>query len=336
MKLTIAIPTYNRGEILAGTIERLLALQPPADEILIVDQTRTHPPEIAAKLAHWNAAAAIRHITLPKPSIPHAMNIALEQATNELVLFLDDDLIPSQTLVAEHITAYADDNEIWAVAGQVLQPGEESGDPGVKASGRPAKPSPSKPGSLEASKPSTITHQPSPITPPSTQDDLEFPFHSAHPAFVRNVMAGNLSVRRERALAIGGFDENYIGAAYRFETDFALRLTAAGGKIRFEPRASIRHLKLATGGLRAFGDHRSSPTPLHAVGDYYYALTHRTDFARYALTRMRKNILTRWHLRHPWAIPTKLIGELRGLLLARRLRRRGNVRRGGGLPGTTD
>src|SRR2546430_13404701 len=34
---------------------------------------------------------------------------------------------------------------------------------------------------------------------------------------------------------------------YRFETDFALRLAAAGGKTWFEPHASLRHLKLATG-----------------------------------------------------------------------------------------
>lgn len=297
MKLTIAIPTYNRGAILVDTIERLLALDPRADEIVIVDQTKEHPPAIRARLAAWNAGGEIRHIVLPQPSIPHAMNVALDEARGELVLFLDDDLIPSPTLAAEHRAAYRDD-AIWACAGQVLQPGEEPSDA-------------------------------------TAADDLEFPFHSSRGTFITNVMAGNLSVRRERALAIGGFDENYIGAAYRFESDFALRLTGAGGKIWFEPRASIRHLKLATGGLRALGDHRSTMSPAHAVGDYYFALTHRTDFARYALTRMRKNILTRWHLRHPWAIPTKLIGELRGLLLARRLKARGNVRRGRGLPETT-
>lgn len=294
MKLTVAIPTYNRGAILADTIDRLLVLTPRADEIVIVDQTKQHPPGIAARLAEWNANGDIRHITLPQPSIPHAMNVALEAATSELVLFLDDDLIPDRALLAHHRAAYRDES-IWACAGQVLQPGEE---------------------------PSNAT----------ATDDLQFPFHSSTGRFVTNVMAGNLSVRRERALSIGGFDENYIGAAYRFESDFALRLVGAGGQIWFEPRASIRHLKLATGGLRALGDHRSTMSPAHAVGDYYFALTHRTDFARYALTRMRKNILTRWHLRHPWAIPTKLIGELRGLLLARRLHARGNVREGHGLP----
>jgi hypothetical protein len=136
-------------------------------------------------------------------------------------------------------------------------------------------------------------------------------------------MAGNLSVKRERAIAIGGFDENYVGVAYRFETDFALRLVAAGGRIWFSPEAGLRHLKLSMGGLRSFGDHRSSPSPAHSAGDYYFGIHHRPPLWRYALRRLRKNLATRYHLTHPWTIPTKLIGEVRGLLLARRLARGG-------------
>src|SRR5947207_12272097 len=135
-------------------------------------------------------------------------------------------------------------------------------------------------------------------------------------------MAGNLSVKRQQAIDAGGFDENYVFAAYRFETDFALRLTAAGGRIRFEPRASLRHLKLPSGGLRAFGDHRVTASPAHAAGDYYFALHHR-PFWRYAARRLVKNVATRFHLAHPWHIPSKLIGEMRGMLLARRLARQG-------------
>src|SRR5207244_12524353 len=84
-------------------------------------------------------------------------------------------------------------------------------------------------------------------------DDLEFRFHADEGRFVTNVMAGNLSVKRERFLELGGFDENFVGVAYRFDSDFALRGAAAGATLAFEPRASIDHLKLATGGLRSYG-----------------------------------------------------------------------------------
>ncbi|MCU1347119.1 MAG: glycosyltransferase [Acidobacteria bacterium] len=284
--VTIAIPTLNRGTILVETIARLLALEVRAGAILIVDQTRRHPAEVEGALSAWAADGTIRWLRLQEPSIPHAMNTALREAATELVLFLDDDVEPSPLLVAEHVEAHGDAG-FWAVVGQILQPGEEP------------------------------THFERPA------DDLEFRFSHDEAAAVTNVMAGNLSVKRTHALAIGGFDENYVGAAYRFETDFALRLTAAGGAIRYEPGASLRHLKLATGGLRTFGDHKTSPSPAHSFGDYYFALRHSRSFGRYALHRLRTNVLTRFHARHPWTIPAKLVGEVRGMLLARKLYRQG-------------
>jgi GT2 family glycosyltransferase len=213
------------------------------------------------------------------------MNTALLAAVTPLVLFLDDDVEPSPGLIAAHGNAHRD-AEVWAVVGQILQPGE------------------------------------SPVHVDQPVEDLEFRFNADEGRLVSNVMAGNLSVKRDRAIAAGGFDENFVLAAYRFETDFALRLAAAGGKIRFEPRASLRHLKLSTGGLRSFGDHRSSPSPAHSAGDYYFALHHRR-FWPYAARRLMKNVTTRYHLIHPWTIPAKLIGEWRGMLLARKLLRGG-------------
>lgn len=285
MSVTIAIPTYNRGDILVETIARLLTLDPRASEILIVDQTKSYDTAIESRLEAWSKSGSIQWIRLPEPSIPHAMNEALRVARSTIVLYLDDDIIPSGGLVAAHERAHGEGT--WAVAGQVLQPGEE------------------------------------PEHHAEAADDLEFKFNHDEAQDVSNVMAGNLSVDRERALDVGGFDENFIGAAYRFETDFAKRIVAAGGRIRFEPRASMRHLKIATGGIRAHGDHRTSANPAHSVGDYYFALHHVPRFWRYARRRFVSNVATRFHLRHPWTIPAKMLSEIRGLLLARRLARRG-------------
>ena len=283
--ITIAIPTYNRGAILVETIERLLALEPRADAIVIADQTRDHPSEVDQALERWSREGAIQWLRLPEPSIPHAMNEALLAAKTKLVLFLDDDLIPAPDLAGAHVAAHREHN-VWAVAGQVLQPGEE-------------------PEVFEGT------------------NDLEFHFNSDRGRMITNVMAGNLSVDRARALQIGGFDENFVGAAYRFETDFAMRIAAAGGVIWFEPRASIRHLKLSSGGLRTFGDHRAVASPAHTTGDYYFALHHVPHFWRYAARRLAKNVLTRYHAAHPWTIPSKIAGELRGLALARKMHRKG-------------
>lgn len=281
--ITIAIPTYNRGPILVETIELLLALTPPADEIVIVDQTKSYPSELEAKLQ----AFPIRWIRLPEPSIPQAMNVALREASNRIVLFLDDDVIPSPALVREHLRAH--DTKPWAVAGQVLQPGQN-------------------PDHFDESQ----LHR-------GVLRDLAFRFNHDEPCDVENVMAGNLSVDREKALSIGGFDVHFTGAAYRFETDFARRVIAAGGRIRYEPRASLRHLQVPTGGVRAHGDPRRTASPAHSAGDYYFAFRHVPSFRRYALQRFRQNVFTRYTLAHPYVIPMKAISEIRGYLLARRM-----------------
>ena len=287
--ITIAIPTYNRGAILVETIGRLLALETRADAIVIADQTREHPADVDARLRSWDREGAILWMRLDAPSIPRAMNDALVAAKTPAVLYLDDDILPDRNLVAAHAAAHQDAT-LWAVAGQVLQPGEEPEDF-------------------------------------SGADDLEFHFNSNRPRRITNVMAGNLSVKRERALEIGGFDENFTGAAYRFETDFAMRIVAAGGSILFEPAASIRHLKLSSGGVRSFGDHRASAAPAHTAGDYYFALHHIDRFWSYAARRFVKNVLTRYHATHPWTIPGKIAGELRGLRLAKQLFRKGRALR---------
>lgn len=283
--LTIAIPTYERGAVLCDTIAYLLALPVRASEIVIVDQTPRHPVEVEARLRSFGDA--IRIIRLDAPSIPRAMNTALREARNRHVLFLDDDIIPGANLVSAHINALRAPG-VWAVAGQVLQPGEEP-----------------------AQFDEATLHR-------GELRDLEFRFTHDTACDVENVMAGNLSVNREKVLSIGGFDERFIAVAYRFESDFARRILRAGGRIRYEPAASIRHLKAPGGGIRAYGDHRTSASPVHSFGDYLFARRHVAGFWPYVLRRLRRNVLTRFHLRHPWAIPGKLAGEIRGLIRALR------------------
>jgi len=293
VSVTIAIPTYGRDAVLVDTLRHVLALEPAADEVLVIDQTPQHDAATDAQLAAWSAAGAIVWVRLPKPSIPAAMNEALRRAASDVVLYLDDDLVPDRDLVARH-TAALDEHDADAVVGQILQPGETPSD--WRGGG-------------------------------SRLADLEFRFHSAHGTFVTNVMAGNLAVRRAKALAVGGFDENFTTTAYRFETDFAWRLLDAGGRIWFEPAARIDHLKADRGGLRTWGQHLRSANPAHSTGDYYFALMNLSPAARsrYLLRRLRRSALSRFEVTHPWWIPLKLWREARAFAEARRLARRGRA-----------
>jgi GT2 family glycosyltransferase len=280
--LAVVIPTYRREAVLIDTLRRLLALQTPACEIIVVDQTPNHEPSTERRLRRLEYLGHIRRLRRDVPSIPAAMNAGLLAAGRDIVLFLDDDIVPHEDLVAAHLGAQA--RHPGLVAGQVLQPG---------AVARPLEPG------------------------------EDFRFDSSQPASIREFMGGNFSVRRGMALALGGFDESFIGAAYRFEAEFAHRFVARHGGVRFEPSASLRHLQAPAGGTRAHGHHLRTSKPAHSVGAYYCWLRTRAPGWRLQmLARPWRSIRTRHHLRQPWWIPVTLLAEVRGLLLALRLARR--------------
>ncbi len=294
MKTSIAIPTYQRGEVLIDTVRMLLEQTPPAAEIILSDQTARHSPTVARQLQRWNDDGVVRWLRLFEPSIPRAMNRALMEARFPVVLFLDDDIVPADGLVGAHARNYLDES-ICAVTGQILQPGQEASRKRVESRGK------------------------------GIWRDLDFPFNGSGRCEVHNCMAGNLSVRRDRAIAAGGFDENFEGVSYRFETEFCRRLIRLGGRVVFDSSASIRHLQAARGGTRVHGMHLASASPAHSVGDYYFAFCEREGAATaaYAIRRLASSIGTRFHFRHPWIAPVKLLGEIRGLCRASKLFRKG-------------
>jgi GT2 family glycosyltransferase len=275
--ITAIIPTYRREGVLIHSIDCLLKLQPGPAEILVVDQTLRHSPETERRLAQLHHLGRICWIRLSAPSIPRAMNEGLRQATQEIVLFLDDDIIPAGTLVSAHARAH--ETGAWIVAGQVLQPGEEPLGGGVSG---------------------------------------PFRFCSREPRPISELMAGNFSIRRELALKLGGFDENFVRVAYRFEAEFSERALAAGYMILFEPDASIRHLQANDGGTRSYGNHLRTARPSHSVGDYYYLLRSKRTPQRLLkiLKRPFRAVCTKHHLKHPWWIPASLAAEALGFAWA--------------------
>ena len=96
LPLTVAIPTYRREQVLLDTLDYLFELQPPAAEILVIDQTESHEAATDIRLQELDGGRRIRWLRLDRPSIPHAMNHGLLEATQEIVLFLDDDIRPSR------------------------------------------------------------------------------------------------------------------------------------------------------------------------------------------------------------------------------------------------
>lgn len=293
LPVSICIPTYRREGVLLNTLDYLLAMETGPAEIMVLDQTEEHEPATDKRLHELHDAGQIRWLHLAAPSIPQAMNRGLLEARQDIVLFLDDDIRPEGGLVAAHHAAHQQNVDVL-VAGRVIQPWEEGRD---------------------------------------FSADQTFHFAGMKPFWIEEFMGGNFSVGRDTALALGGFDENFVRVAYRFEAEFAHRFRASGRRIWFEPDACLHHLKDCGGGTRTYGEHLTTCKPDHAVGAYYYALRTRShgrwliDF----LIRPMRAVTTRYHLRHPWGIPVTLLGEVRGMLWALRLFLNGP--RYAGLPG---
>lgn len=274
LPVSIVIPSYRREVILIDTLKALLAIEPPAAEILVLDQTEIHESQTEQALHELADSGRIRWLRLDQPSIPKAMNLGLMQAKHPLVLFLDDDIRPEPQLVAAHQAAHVPGGDNL-VAGRVIQPWEEGLD---FPAGR------------------------------------SFHFASSKAQWISQFMGGNFSIRRSTALALGGFDENFVRVAYQFEAEFAHRWLSSGRRILFEPAACLHHLKARGGGTRSYGEHLTTWRPDHAVGAYYFGLRTRRPWEFFI--RPFRAVATRYHLRHPWRIPGTLLAELSGMVWA--------------------
>lgn len=297
LNLDVVIPTYQRGSLLLETIDYLQHQSAPANQLIIVDQTEyTNDDPIAKKLDRLHKSNTIRWLRLEEASIPNAMNRGLLSSNADYVLFLDDDIIPVDDLIEQHLKQI-NPAEVVATVGQILQPNQKT---------------------------TTLTQD---SYGKGFRADFDFPFNANKIRSIRNCMAGNLVVHRETAIACGGFDTNFIGVAYRFETEFCRRLLKFSGKLcLFVPKARIHHLKAISGGTRSkVANFLTSAKPDHSVGDYYFVLGHATGLSKpwFIAKRFFGAMVARYYVRHPWWIPVRLIGEFRGLLKAIRLHNRG-------------
>ncbi len=294
ISISVVIPTYNRGSVLLDTIRMLLEQVDRAEQILIIDQTDyPNADPTASSLQRLQSENDIVWIKLTRPSIPAAMNKGLELATSEFVLFLDDDISIQENFIRNYKFAL-NDSRYSGYVGQIIQPWQSVVELQDYSAGQ------------------------------GINSDMAFPFNSNAEREINNCMAGNLCLKRQRALDIGGFDEQFSQVAYRFETEFCRRLITATAKpFKFVPSASINHLKANTGGTRAHAqNHLTSCSSSHSVGDYYFAIQHfrvtgsGAQAVVYILKRLSRSCWAKFYLRRPWWIPVRIIAELKGLFRA--------------------
>ncbi|HET6312359.1 MAG TPA: glycosyltransferase [Chloroflexia bacterium] len=213
--VSVIVPTYNREAVLCQTLATLFEQDYPNYEIIVVDQTPQHRDETYRFLEENKQK--LRHIKVDKPSLPRARNIGLRHARGELVLFLDDDIIPVRDLVSKHVRGYADDNAVCGVAGQVVPP---------------------EGGLVDEGKVGRIDER----------ARLTWNFNSTVAADTMWGPGGNSSFRRKLVEAAGLYEPAFAGTSVAEELDLCVRLYRLGYHMKFEPGASILHLAVSDGG----------------------------------------------------------------------------------------
>lgn len=294
---SVILPTFDRGLLLADTLRQLFGQADERTEILVVDQTRRHPEEARAFLERAASEGRIRWVKLAEPNVSRARNEGIRLAAGRCLLFLDDDVVLPEGFLAEHRRLLSRPG-VSAVSGQVLRPGEKVvSDPDlVRRAARAA---------ARGRFPTVL------------------PNNYAVEADWYRTCGGNVSVTREAALRIGGYDERFAGSAFSEDCDFGWRLHRAGCRILFAPSAGLLHLEAPRGGHRSAGGDSRACRAGKLNAQVYFGVKHRLDAPwKYHWSLVRGSVLHKKNLGRPHLLVWWAWAYLRAWARAIRYRKR--------------
>lgn len=202
--ITVVIPTYQRKDRLARVLEGLSRQTYPDFDVVVVDDGSTDGTSRYLREARF--PFQVRAISQLNAGPAAARNAGVAAATGEIVLFLDDDVLPGPELVGEHLRAQAAEPRC-AVMGPL--------------------------GSLPRySQPWVAWEQ------AMLEDQYRAMARGEWEPTFRQFWTGNASVPREEILGAGGFDTGFRRAE---DVELAVRLARRGVRFRFHPAAQTLH-----------------------------------------------------------------------------------------------
>ncbi|MGH7958324.1 MAG: glycosyltransferase [Opitutaceae bacterium] len=123
IKVTVAIPTYNRAEFLRQTLAGITTQQFPRDhfEVLVIDNN-SHDETRSVVKGFAAARPAPRHLLETQQGLDYARNRAIAEARGDIILFADDDILVAPDWIAQmSVPLLADPaGRIGAVGGEVI------------------------------------------------------------------------------------------------------------------------------------------------------------------------------------------------------------------------
>jgi GT2 family glycosyltransferase len=206
--ISIIIPTYNRLNRLKHVIASLekQAYQLDDVEVIIISDGSTDGTD--AYLNTIETPLRLIKVTQPNKGVAAARNRGIEYASGDIVLFLDDDVVPTPQLLAEHLRIHQSSNGEVVVLGPMLTPPDFQMAPWVRW----------EQAMLEKQYSSMLTERWQPTA--------------------RQFYTGNTSLARRHIIAAGKFDETFRRAE---DVELAYRLAERGLRFLFNPQAIGYH-----------------------------------------------------------------------------------------------
>lgn len=285
----VAIPTYNRESVLINTIKQVLVQKPPADEVLVIDQTQRHESETSEYLQQAHGTGRIRWIRHSPANLNGARNRAIVETTCKVLIFIDDDVELVPSFVDKHTRNYSDP-EIAAVCGKVIQAN----------------------GNVPADRQQPWLRQ--------LSCNRYSGWGPERVVGIAGLWGGNHSLRVSVVREHGGFDENFFGYLYD-ESDLAIRLWRTKSLIVYDPDAELFHYGAPAGGCRTVSNQRSEYWMSYS--SLYFHMKHFCPgwyFWQQALfVQVRRRALRREIVFRPWLIPWAAMSYGYSFLLAIRM-----------------
>ena len=218
--VSVIIPTYNRNIIVLETLEHFNNQSIKNFELIVIDQTQNPDNRL---IDFTSEIFNYIYIKIEEVGLPNARNVAANKANGEILIFVDDDVIPDPTLIEKYIFEYnkhPQPNII--IGGKVIEYDSIIMNDDLTING------------------GRITFY----------GKTKKNFSSDKYGNCHWVVGCNFSVRKCFLLEIGGFDKNYKGNAILEDCDFCFNAKKYGGRVLFSPKPMLVHLRAPTGGTR--------------------------------------------------------------------------------------
>lgn len=205
---SVLICSRERPELLLDTVRSVLQGGAVPAELVVIDQSAVPQAELA-EMGEVRGCR-MRYVHSTTTGLSRARNIALREASREVAILIDDDMLVQDT---------------WLAA---LLDGLPPGSTGVATGRVLAAPDEGRGGSVPAA--ALVTR------------DTPAVYRGLQPLDV--VPGANVAVRCAFVLGVGGYDER-LGAGTRFsaadDNDIGHRLLLAGGEVHHVPAAVVLH-----------------------------------------------------------------------------------------------